>query len=105
MKLKELGRPSYFICDCGYTIFITRSNHLKQYYSSIIWDMLISYCKLNICKKVEEHVSNVIQVPGIFADAIIISHQLIFSQCYISIPPENIRKPSGFLMFSGGIEM
>ena len=23
---------------------------------------------------------------------------------YFSIPPENIRKPKGFLMFSGGIE-
>ena len=28
----------------------------------------------------------------------------ILQQCYISIPPENIRKPS-FLMFSGGIEI
>ena len=26
------------------------------------------------------------------------------AQCCFSIPPENIRKPLGFLMFSGGIE-
>ena len=25
-------------------------------------------------------------------------------RCYFSIPPENIRKPTGFLMFSVGIE-
>ena len=24
--------------------------------------------------------------------------------CRLSIPPENIRKPKGFLMFSGGID-
>ena len=28
-----------------------------------------------------------------------------FSQCYISIAPENIRKPYTFLMFSRGIEI
>ena len=29
----------------------------------------------------------------------------MFNQCSTSIPPENIRKPEIFLMFSGGIEM
>ena len=28
----------------------------------------------------------------------------ICSQCTVSLPPENIRKPYGFLMFSGGRE-
>ena len=28
----------------------------------------------------------------------------ICSQCTLSLPPENIRKPYGFLMFSGGTE-
>ena len=28
-----------------------------------------------------------------------------FSQCHISIPPENVRKPKVFLTFSGGAEM
>ena len=28
----------------------------------------------------------------------------IFSQCTLFLPPENIRKPYGFLMFSGGRE-
>ena len=28
----------------------------------------------------------------------------IHSQCTLSLPPENIRKPCGFLMFSGGRE-
>ena len=28
----------------------------------------------------------------------------IAAQCCFSIPPENIRKPKGFLTFSGGIE-
>ena len=27
----------------------------------------------------------------------------ITAWCYLSIPPENIQKPLGFLMFSGGI--
>ena len=31
-------------------------------------------------------------------------YQLIYSQCTLSLPPENIRKPEGFLMFSGGSE-
>ena len=26
------------------------------------------------------------------------------ARCCLSIPPENIRKPLGFLMFSGGID-
>ena len=29
----------------------------------------------------------------------------ISTQCTFSLPPENIRKLSGFLTFSGGIEM
>ena len=28
----------------------------------------------------------------------------VSSPCCFSMPPENIRKPKGFLMFSGGIE-
>ena len=28
----------------------------------------------------------------------------IFSQCTLYLPPENIKKPYGFLMFSGGRE-
>ena len=31
-------------------------------------------------------------------------NQPITAQCCFSIPPENIKKPLGFLMFSGGIE-
>ena len=31
-------------------------------------------------------------------------YQLIYSQCTLSLPPENIRKPEGFQMFSGGSE-
>ena len=30
--------------------------------------------------------------------------QPIRSQCTLSLPPENIRKPYGFLMFLGGKE-
>ena len=30
--------------------------------------------------------------------------QPILSQCTLSLPPENIRKPYGFLVFSGGRE-
>ena len=28
----------------------------------------------------------------------------VHSQCTLSLPPENIRKPQGFLMFSGDRE-
>ena len=28
----------------------------------------------------------------------------IAARCCFSIPPENIRKPKGFFMFSGGID-
>ena len=31
-------------------------------------------------------------------------YQLIYSQCTLSLSPENIRKPESFLMFSGGSE-
>ena len=30
--------------------------------------------------------------------------QPITARCCLSIPPENIRKPKGFLVFSGGID-
>ena len=30
--------------------------------------------------------------------------QALTARCCFSIPPENIRKPLGFLMFSGGIK-
>ena len=39
-----------------------------------------------------------------FASKVCSCSEPVTARCCVSIPPENIRKPLGFLMFSGGIE-
>ena len=45
--------------------------------------------------------------PDVYNEAFMqkkLRDQLILAHCCLSTPPENIRKPKGFLMFSRGID-